>query len=84
MTEVAKEVSCTWQTCGSGVAEVDHDGDGGDSECGDDVMTIVMVVVMVITCRAMMGAVTCLSNGNLWKSIGQSMSKLMREEYLRI
>ena len=82
LTEVAKEVSCTWQTCGSGVAEVDHDGDGGDSECGDDVMTIVMVVVMVITCRAMMGAVTCLSNGNLWKSIGQSMSKLMREEYL--
>ena len=46
------------------------------------VMTMVMVVVMVITCRAMMGAVTCLSNGNLWKSIGQSMSKLMREEYL--
>ena len=36
LTEVAKEVSCTWQTCGSGVVEVDDDGDGGDSECGDD------------------------------------------------
>ena len=33
LTEVAKEVSCTWQTCGSGVVEVD---DGGDSVCGDD------------------------------------------------
>ena len=33
---MAKEVSCTWQTCGSGVVEVDHGGDGGDSECGDD------------------------------------------------
>ena len=32
---MAKEVSCTWQTCGSGVVEVDHGGDGGDSECGD-------------------------------------------------
>ena len=36
MTEVAKEVSCTWQTCGSGVVEVDDGGDGGDNECGDD------------------------------------------------
>ena len=36
LTEVAKEVSCTWQTCGSGVVEVDDDGDGGDSEFCDD------------------------------------------------
>ena len=39
----------------------------------------IIIVILVMISLAM---TTCLSKGNLWKSMGQSTAKLIREEYL--